>query len=203
MTETRSSIADAVRDRPGVHFNELVRSLDLAPGQVQYHLRRLREDDSVVVERLYGQTHYYPPAYDDWERGALALLRRETAGDVVAYLLAHGPDRLGTVANELHIARSTLEWHLDRLVEHDLVEKRREDGQVTLAAAAPEETIRLLRNADPTLRERLVDDGILHRDNSGTHTSYYPITAARQYRRPSAFGTASTLSRSSRTASPK
>lgn len=91
MTETRATIADAVRAHPGIHFNELVRTLDLANGQVQYHLGRLRDEGSVVAERLYGRTHYYPPGYDEWERRALALLRRETAGDVVAYLLANGP----------------------------------------------------------------------------------------------------------------
>ena len=157
MTETRADIADAVRARPGIHFSELVRTLDLANGQVQYHVERLREEGTVVVERLYGRTHYYPPGYDEWERGALALLRRETAGDVVAYLLAEGPTHAGTVARDLEVARSTLEWHLERLAAHGLVEKRRADGRVTLAVAAPEATVRLLREADPSLRERLVD----------------------------------------------
>lgn len=157
MTETRSRIADAVINRPGIHFSKIVRSLDLAPGQVQYHLERLQNDDSVVVERLYGQTHYYPPTYDEWERRSLALLRRETAGDIVAHLLVNGPSRPTTVADDLDIARSTLEWHLDRLVEHDLVEKRREGNPLTLAVATPEETLDLLRTVEPPLRGRLVD----------------------------------------------
>ncbi|MGM0397617.1 MAG: winged helix-turn-helix transcriptional regulator, partial [Halobacteriota archaeon] len=38
MVETRTRIAEAVRTQPGIHFNGLVRSLDLATGQVQYHL---------------------------------------------------------------------------------------------------------------------------------------------------------------------
>lgn len=157
MSETRTAIADAVRARPGIHFNELVRSLDVAAGQVQYHLGRLDEDGSVVAEQLYGRTHYYPPTYDAWERRALALLCRETAGDVVASLLANGPTRPATVASELDIARSTLEWHLDRLVAHDLVVKHRADGRVTLAVGSPDRTVALLREANPTLRDRLVD----------------------------------------------
>lgn len=156
MTETRSRIADAVRSRPGIHFNELVRSLGVATGQVQYHLRELRDGDVVVAEQLYGQTHYYPPTFDEWERRALALLCRETAGDIVAYLLANGPARPGTVASELDIARSTLEWHLDRLIDHDLVVKRKDERQVTLAVGSPDRTVSLLREANPVLRERLV-----------------------------------------------
>lgn len=38
MSETRDRIAEHVHARPGVYFNELVRALGLAPGQVQYHI---------------------------------------------------------------------------------------------------------------------------------------------------------------------
>lgn len=158
MSETRTRIADYVRAHPGVHFSGLVRRLELGPGQVQYHLRRLREEGTVVVEDLYGRSHYYPPEYDAWERAALALLRRETAGDVVAYLLESGPTDPSTVADELDVARSTLEWHLDRLTARGLVDKRRDErNRVTLVVARPADTVALLRDADPTLRERLVD----------------------------------------------
>ena len=126
MTETRDRIATHVSTHPGVHFNELVEVLDLAPGQVQYHIRRLLDHDVLAREELYGRTHYFPPEYDEWERGALALIRRETARDILAYLIEHGPIPPGSVADELNIARSTVEWHLDHFVEQDVVEKRRD-----------------------------------------------------------------------------
>ncbi|MFC5970403.1 winged helix-turn-helix transcriptional regulator [Halomarina salina] len=158
MSETRDRVAAQVRETPGIHFNGLVRALDLAPGQVQYHLGRLRSADSIAEQRLYGRTHYYPPSYDEWERRALALLSRETASDVVAALLDEGTARPSAVAERVGIARSTLEWHLDRLVEQDLVRKERDArNRVTLALARPEETARLLRRATPSLPGRLVD----------------------------------------------
>lgn len=158
MTETRTEISDYVHAHPGVHFKGLVRALELAPGQVQYHLHRLRTDERVVTEELYGKTHYYPQGYDPWERKVLALLRRETAGAIVSYLLENRSTRPATVADELDIARSTLEWHLDRLIELELVEKQRnERNRVTLRIDRPADTVRLLRDADPTLRNRLVD----------------------------------------------
>lgn len=158
MSETRDRIADHVRTRPGVYFNELVRALDLAPGQVQYHVRRLRKAETVIAADLYGQTHYYSPEYDAWERGTLALLRRETAADVVAVLVLEGPLSPNVVAARVGIARSTLEWHLDRLVEQGLVEKRRDErNRVTLAPAQPERTAALLKRVHPSLPERMVD----------------------------------------------
>ena len=157
MTTTRTSIVETIDARPGIHFSELTRTLDVAPGQVQYHLRRLEVEDTVVEDRIDGQTHYYPTGYDAWERRALAILRRETAGEIVALLIEAEPVRPADVTAELDIARSTLDWHLERLVDVGLVEKRRHDGRVILLAANPEETVRLLYDADPTLADRLVD----------------------------------------------
>jgi len=158
VTAQRERIHQYVVGHPGVHFNELARELDLATGQVQYHLKKLRRADEVVSESLYGRTHYYTPEYDDWERDAVAVLRRETARDVLLYLIEEGPSAPDPVASDLGIARSTLEWHLDHLVEQNLVEKRRDDRRhVTLALSRPAETVELLRLIEPTVPERLVD----------------------------------------------
>ena len=156
-TDTRERIAAHVAAHPGVHFSELVRALDLAPGQVQYHLRRLR-GDRVVAADYYGQTHYYPPDTDRFERHAIAVLRRETACDVVVTLLRRGPSAPAAVADELDVARSTLEWHLDRLTDLGIVAKRRDErGRVTLVLERPAETAALVDVVDPSLPDRLVD----------------------------------------------
>jgi predicted transcriptional regulator len=158
VTAQRERIHRYVAAHPGIHFNQLARELDLATGQLQYHLKKLRRADDVVSESLYGRTHYYTPEYDDWERGAVAVLRRETARDVLLYLIEEGPSAPAPVADDLDIARSTLEWHLDHLTEQHLVEKRRDErGHVTLALARPEETADLLRLVEPSVPERLVD----------------------------------------------
>lgn len=158
MTETRNRIVTYVSAHPGIHFTDLVTMLDLAHGQVQYHLRWLVDRDVLVREELYGRTHYFSPEYDDWERGALALVRRETARDILAYLVEHRSSRPNSVADELDIARSTLEWQLDRLIEQDIVEKRRDTrNRVTLVLARPKATGQLLREISPSLPERLVD----------------------------------------------
>ncbi|WP_331235863.1 winged helix-turn-helix transcriptional regulator [Natronorarus salvus] len=158
MTDTRERIRAHVGERPGIHFNALVRETGFAPGQLQYHLRRLLREDEVTVERLYGRSHYYSPEYDAWERGALALFRRETAREAMFVLLERESARPERVADALGVARSTLEWHLDHLAEQDLVEKRTDErGQVLLRLTHPERTARLLRRTSPSFPDRLVD----------------------------------------------
>ena len=158
MSETRTRIRTQISRQPGVHFNELVRTLDIAPGQVQHHVRRLVGDGAVNAESFYGKTHYYPPDFDAWERGTLALFRRETSRDVLGYLLESGPSRPQTVADELGVARSTLEWHVNHLVEQGVVGKERTPrNHVTLAVAHPGRTRDLLKSVSPSIPDRFVD----------------------------------------------
>lgn len=155
---TRERVLSHVRNHPGVHVNALERQLDLASGQVQYHLRRLRERDAVVADERYGRTHYFPPGYSARERRTLALARRETARDLLFLLLEREEEAAGDLSEQLDIARSTLSYHADRLVEADLVEQRRgDDGRIRLSLTAPEETLRLLETIQPSLPDRLLD----------------------------------------------
>jgi predicted transcriptional regulator len=157
MSETRERLVRHVEQHPGQHFNALVRDLDLATGQVQYHLRRLARADRIVSAELYGRTHYYPPDCTAWERGAIALARRETARDILLAVLDSGTARPAAVADRVGVARSTLEWHLDHLVEQGVVEKRRDGNRVTLAVTRPAETVRVLERVRPSLPERALD----------------------------------------------
>lgn len=158
MTETRERIFRTVRRDPGIHFNELVRRLDIAPGQVQYHVRRLGRADRIIREPCHGQTHYYPDGFDAHERRAIALLRRETTRALVATVLAESPIHPNTLAERLDIARSTVEFHLDRLIDAELVEKHRTvDGGVSVALTDPDETQRLLGVTAPPIHRRLAD----------------------------------------------
>ncbi|MFC6793858.1 winged helix-turn-helix transcriptional regulator [Halobaculum halobium] len=153
---TRERVADYVFAHPGIHFNELVRRLDLAPGQAQYHLRRLVREDRVVGEEVSGRTHYFDPTVAPIDRRRLALFRRETARDAVVELL-DAPARPDAVADAVGVARST-QWHLDGLVEAGVVEKRRDaHGRVTLALTDPEATAALLQQIEPSLPDRLLD----------------------------------------------
>lgn len=98
MTTTRGQIRTHVQSNAGIHFNELVRESEFAPGQIQYHVRRLIDSGDLVRGEFYGRTHYYPPTYDEWERAALALFRRETTRELVVYLIEHEPAEPAAVA---------------------------------------------------------------------------------------------------------
>ncbi len=158
MSETRSRVRDCIYHKPGIHFNGISRELDIATGQTQYHLRQLCTDGRVTKEEVSGQTHYYPPTYSAWERGVIALLRRETSREIIMFLLRNEETTPAAISDRLDLARSTVEWHLTRLVDHEIVDKRSTDsGNTVLALRHSEDVYRLLREIEPRLVDRLSD----------------------------------------------
>ena len=157
MPTTRERIHNHVTEHPGVHFNEIGRALDIATGQTQYHLRRLLNDETIDSQSIVGRTHYYPAGFDPWEQRALALLRRETAREILLTLLESGTQSAPTLTDEIGIARSTLSWHLSNLSEAELIETETVDGEVRVTPNRPEELADLARTVSPSLSGRLVD----------------------------------------------
>ena len=158
MADVRDAIQQEIRTTPGIHFNALVRKLDLAPGQVQHHIKRLTSMDAVVAEPCWGRTHYYPSGIEKTDRRALAVLHRETSKAILKTILTNGPCTPERLATELDIARSTLEYHLERMIEVELVEKKRGiDGNVTLSVVDGERAEFLIAVVDPVVFDRLSD----------------------------------------------
>jgi predicted transcriptional regulator len=158
VSRTRERIRHYVAADPGVHFSELVRALDLAPGQVQYHTSRLVRADALVTEAHRGRTHYFTPAFDEWERTAVATIRRETARDILRVLIEQGATDPDPLARKIGVARSTLEWHLDALIAADLARKEGGEGAgVTITPAQPAATESLLAAVDPSVADRFLD----------------------------------------------
>ncbi|MDS0301410.1 winged helix-turn-helix transcriptional regulator [Halogeometricum sp. S1BR25-6] len=166
---TRERVATAVRENPGIHFNELRRRLELANGQVQYHVRKLKRAGEIDEESYFGRTHYYAPDFDPETRKTVAMLRRETARDILSVLLENGPSRPTELIESLGIARSSLEYHLNRLIDCELVEKHRGIGNhVTVAVDDRSTAVELLELVRPSFPDRMVDrftrlfDGVLY-----------------------------------------
>lgn len=158
MSKVRRRVREHVYENPGVHFNELARNLDIATGQAQYHLRKLRRRDDVVAEEIQGRTHYFDGEFDAWERRVLSLCRRETTRAIIGHLLDDGELTATDLTERLDVARSTVSWHVSSLVDAGVVQKSYgRHGRVELALERPAETERLLERVTPSLSDRLVD----------------------------------------------
>ncbi|ACV46485.1 MULTISPECIES: winged helix-turn-helix transcriptional regulator [Halomicrobium] len=158
MSTVREQVRESVSANPGIHFNELTRRLDIATGQAQYHLRKLVRAGDINTEEIRGRTHYFDREHDPWERRTIALVRRETTRSIVGHLLEDGPLASVELVDRLDVARSTVSWHVESLIEAGVAEKSYgQRGRAVVALTRPTETRRLLQTVEPSLADRLVD----------------------------------------------
>lgn len=122
----RLSILQTVNQTPGIHLRGIERATSLPLGQVVYHLDRLQRMGLVNSQKDGGFRRFY--ATNDVGRGEkrwIAALRHETPRRIVLELL----DRPALTHKELRevagVAGSTLTFHLQRLVDADVLEKTR------------------------------------------------------------------------------
>lgn len=128
--ETRKAIYDEVCREPGLGVKDLAESADVSYSTASYHLQRLEDADMVVSSKRGKKLCYFQNGgtYDERERELLKVLRNEEAMRV--FLDIHGnPGTYRTrIAERLDVSTTTVNWHLDGLVDAGLVRENR-DGR--------------------------------------------------------------------------
>lgn len=116
----RARIEKEVKKNPGISFVGLKRSLDLANGQLQHHLR------NADVKKV-GKKYVRPETCSDCplenqcvNKCILGLLRDEKKKDIVEHISEF--DKKSQLADSLGIDNSTLSYHLKVLRENNVIE---------------------------------------------------------------------------------
>jgi predicted transcriptional regulator len=155
---SRRAIYRAIETTPGIHFRALFEELDYAQGTLQYHLRWLADAGLVDVSEDGDYTRYYPAgSFDPADRQVMNALRRTYARRIVAYLAAEGPMTTSELAETLEKSGSTVSWHLSKLHDAGLLERRRDGRSVYYELRDPDRVRRLYTVYRGSLTDRLVD----------------------------------------------
>lgn len=118
----RDRILALVRRYPGLHLREVARQLRTSIALVEYHVPSLLEDG--LIERVEAEgAHRLFPAHEGFPRPALAAVRDPKRLHIVLALLEHGALRHAALAELTGLGKSTLTFHLKRLVAADVVRK--------------------------------------------------------------------------------
>jgi len=152
----RVQILEFIKANPGSHLRGIKRELNLAMGVLQYHLRRLEKDQSIISRRRGLYKRFYKRLdFEVEEQEILGVLFQETERDLLLYLLKT-PDATQKELSEFaHISASSTSWHMKRLVEAGLVKSRRQGSFVYyMAKGDPVKILTLLKSYHPRIWER-------------------------------------------------
>jgi predicted transcriptional regulator len=139
--ETRRELYELITKFPGLHFREILRRLDISSGNLNYQLNYMMKHDMIVSIADGNLKRYYIIGkVKGKEKRILACLRNETARGLVLYLLLNPDSQFNELAQKFDLAPSKLAYHLKKLVERDIIIKKKE-GRITIYRAKDENAI--------------------------------------------------------------
>lgn len=128
--EKRKAIYDEVCREPGLGVKDLAEVADVSYSTASYHLQRLEDADMVVSSKRGKKLCYFQNGgtFTESERELLKVLRNEGAMQVFLDIHQHPGTYRTRIADRLDVSTTTVNWHLDGLVDAGLVREDR-DGR--------------------------------------------------------------------------
>ena len=117
-------IIDFITKNPGIRYRELLRLTGFSNGSLAYHLSVLEEIKAIQVckQKKCKMTRYYSANTSFKELQIIGCIKQQTAQKIIAFILKKNLCTFTEILHCIGKARSTLSWHLKRLVGAGIVE---------------------------------------------------------------------------------
>lgn len=150
---SRRRIFECVSAHPGAHLRDVARRCTMPLGTSLYHLDYL-ETSGLVVSRRDGRYKRYFASHTVGrrEKEVLSLLRHDAPRRLVEALLVRGPSTQRDLCDAVGVSRSTVSFHLNRLVVDQVVTRTPRRPEATYEVAEPAFTSELLTRFSESLR---------------------------------------------------
>jgi predicted transcriptional regulator len=156
---TRKKIYEYIQDHPGSHLREIGRNLDLAIGDIQYHLNILEKSGRVVSKRMGLYKRFYPrKIFGERQKDIIATLTQETPRKILLVLLQKPGVSHREIAMFAQLSAPTITWHMKRLIKAGVV-KEHHEGRIVkyYINGSAREIEKLMKSYHPRFWERWAD----------------------------------------------
>lgn len=156
--DVRRQIYEHVHEYPGLHLSEIARQTDLTTNHAKYHLRVLEKRDLVTSIRRDGYWRFFPKengttitqeTVDRGDKEILSLLRRPVPFKITVYLLQEGQGYNEQFADVAEVSPSTSHYHLEKMEDAGILDKRREGRSVIYELTEPDRMRALVAEYEP------------------------------------------------------
>ena|SRR5208283_1273988 len=157
LDSTQRRIFDYIAAHPGVHLRQICRELGLAMGDVQYHIHRLEREGRISSVRRGLYRFFYPSAlFGDKQRDMLGMLSLETPRELLLNIVEKPDSGQDELARATGVSQPTVSWHLKRLVDLGIVERRQTGRSVTYSVVGVDagEIATFIKSYHPSVWER-------------------------------------------------
>ena len=143
--ENRKRLITIIQDKPGIHFRELQRESGFATGELEYHIDVLVKMEIISKKKSPHYTKYYPEAeLGSKDKGIMDILRQPILRDILMFILSSKQVSHGEVTKEFRLLKSTASFYLNKLIDKNLIEKRKDGKKTFYKVNNPKEILRLI-----------------------------------------------------------
>lgn len=141
--DVREQLYESIQDDPGIHAHALAEEAGVGWGTTVYHLRRLERNGFVNSEKRGRYRRFFPASgFLERQREVLSVLQNETTEDIARVILEEPGLNQSAICEELDISPSLANWHLNRLIDAELVDRERKGRTVHYTPGSAWEEIR-------------------------------------------------------------
>jgi len=132
--DNKTLIYRYIQKHPYLHFRELARKLQIPKTTLIYHLRYLEKNKFIISNKEGRYTRYcIENNIGNIEKKILNVFRRDTTRDVFLYIMLCVSASQIEISKELGKNPKTIEFHLKKLLDLDIIELAHEDKGIIYA----------------------------------------------------------------------
>lgn len=127
---TRDLVYTFILNNPGSYFREILRSLRIGTGNLQYVIENLQRDGKIMSIKVGAYKHFYPCELEESRRNLLSTLSQESPREILIFLASHPGSSQTNVARKISCSSPTARWYLQRLESLGLLWSRRHGAEL-------------------------------------------------------------------------
>ncbi|WMW21611.1 winged helix-turn-helix transcriptional regulator [Methanolobus mangrovi] len=160
--DTRKRIFETIQRSPGIHLRELERILDMAIGNLQYHLHYMEKKNLISALRDEQFVRYFikDKELDGNDRKVLSFLRKKACRHILISLMEDPGMNNKDLSSAIGLSPSTVSWHLNKLVATGIVKKTVHGRESNFEVIGPEKVAELIITYKGSFFDRLLDNFI-------------------------------------------
>ncbi|SPC34899.1 protein of unknown function [Candidatus Nitrosocaldus cavascurensis] len=121
----RYIVLNTIKNIQGIRYMELKRLTGLSYGTLTYHLTRLEREGSIRAVRSARKSRYYTSDVDDLQADIIECIRNRICKDIISMIVEYGAVTLDGLAKALKKAKTTINYHIERLRARGIIEGKR------------------------------------------------------------------------------
>ena len=124
--QKRQEILEYIDTSPGISIEELSNGMNINRETLRHHLRLLRENNYISIEKEGHSNRIFPNRgiYSGREREIISLCHNNTQAKILALIMKYPGIKNVDLKKELNVSKSTVTWHINKIEGAGILSKR-------------------------------------------------------------------------------